>query len=218
MWHGQAQIGDACSDGNACVQVDGPPVFCESNGVGQVCVAEQFLEGGDDCESFTDPSCDGTCACAPWLVCGGTSSTRPVCTDPRVPYGTPCRADGDCGADSRCTCPIDDGEDADGDTCASFVCQPYPAIGQPCWNGLDGKQHCAAGGRCDSNQCVAAKDLGATCASDDDCASGRCQSVCIPGGIVDPLTCSGIPNPNVYSPFAFLAPSPTSTSTDVEPR
>jgi hypothetical protein len=210
MWHAGTPIGQSCIDAKSCVQIDGPPIVCASNGSARVCTEERFLYGGDSCDVFTDPTCaGGTCACAPWLICGGSSPTRPVCSDPRIAIvGTNCAFDGDCGGNLRCIC-------ADGTTaCLQRTCQELPITGETCWTASDGKSaRCRLGYRCDhdKNQCVDGKPLGATCGDDTECATGRCVSVCIPSGIVDPLTCTGLPDSTAFGPFNFLAPASTAT-------
>lgn len=199
MWHGSAQLGRFCSKTGDCVQIDGKIVVCAAPG--GVCTVVKLLQAGDSCRNLDDHT-----RCAIGLACSAASSAGPLCTAAQLPDGAPCVLDTDCLSDRRCTCPPDVTV-----SCARRVCQALPGLGETCWTGLDGKGKCARGTRCDSDksQCVAAKGLGATCGAADECVSKNCRGVCIPGGIVDPLTCSGVFLPG--SPFAFLS-APVSTS------
>lgn len=193
VWHGDAGTGVSCDAKNplACAPNDGVPAICSG-----VCTPVRRLAGGDSCAPVFDGGfCSPpTCVCGPGLRCQGDP---PRCSGIFRPLGAPCADDAECAScpdgacPRRCGCADPFGCVAEDGHAEIRRCRTYPGEGAKCLG-----DRCDAGLRCDKDHdsvCVAAKPLGAPCGGGNDCASGRCQSICIPSGVVDAITCDGSP-------------------------
>jgi hypothetical protein len=196
VWHGDAGTGVTCDPKNplACAPAaDGVPALCLGT-----CTPVKRLAGGDSCGVVTDAGAcfPPTCVCGPGLRCQGDPAR---CTGIYHPLGAPCSNDVECSGCSDGSCPRRCGCEDPSDACTVVGgavevrrCRKFPGLGEKCYPG----DRCDSGLRCDKDKdsiCVVAKPLGAPCGAALECASGRCQAICIPGGVVDASTCDGAP-------------------------
>lgn len=189
VYTGTVPLGSPCSWHEECTD-DG---WCAPQGGSCPGICAPRLGVGDNCNPYYDGA-----ACPE-----GTTCTR-------TPKGSTRPKGDDCGAEPPDTCvdyaPLfaSVGESCNDSTvcirseCDGFVCQPYPTLGQPCWDFCDGgfcdpsveecrsylrlgeacrfRRSCADGLYCDLNAgvCNPAQANGSPCSDDFDCASGIC--------------------------------------------
>ena len=112
----------------------------------------------------TNSSCTTDNDCSGMLVCTAYGSMNLCGPLTMKNKGDPCADPGDeCTGDSYCS---QTGGDA-----GAPLCIATPAIGQDCSANIP----CGSSAHCVGGKCAARADLNATCASNDDCASGYCD-------------------------------------------
>jgi hypothetical protein len=129
-------------------------------------------------------SCDAATPCPAGQVCSSGTCT----TGATVPAGGSCSVDEECLSAS----------------CAAQICA-VGGPGSPCQASAD----CTTG-VCDGGTCGGGSPAGATCDTNDDCASHECSGTCQPGNLGDPCSvdpdcqeglmcdqglCAGLPPP-----------------------
>lgn len=201
VWHGEAMLGEDCDPRNpfACSPRTSARVSCYPDPLRPTCKEQRLLGGGESCDPAALRAC-APCGCAPGLSCRESR-----CTGLFHPLLAPCTGEGECGPARRCSCEGSDGICQTGEV---RRCRPLPSVGEKCTVDF----RCARGARCakDKNDvCVDGKPLGAPCTDGNDCATGNCRVVCAPAGLVDPLTCDGVPAASVFGPYLGFVPMPS---------
>jgi hypothetical protein len=154
-------VGGECAPGLACIgEKDDSAGTCRA-------LSDLFTgKLGDDCDYDTGKLCDADLSC----VARRDGTTVSLKCEQRVGSGQACHF----GAPSPCP----DGEYCDADISAGIVdgqCRALPKAGEACVT-ITTDAPCAAGLICDVDQrCHPVNRLGQPCASDQGCASDRCE-------------------------------------------
>jgi hypothetical protein len=182
-----------CRDGDTALRSFGRAGTCAA--ASGACTYEAFDFGCPDCAADCLPRCnaldcidaDGGCR-----VNGRCDPTEPArCVHDVQPDGTPCARPGGAGVCvvGRCLEPGSGACSTNGECSAACIfgaCRSPSKLGFPC----DGEEDadCATGLICRNSTCF--RSLGATCASNRDCAdaciAGACAARAEPGGACDP--------------------------------
>jgi hypothetical protein len=165
---GPAAVGESCTSAFDCKPTPGSYTTCESwskdGKSGVECQQQIPVDVGAACDGdptgvpvvhVCDPTKDLKCDIAT-SKCIAMPKSGEACLTSSFPS---------CTATARCL--------------PSGVCGDRIAIGGDC---STAKSDCVVGARCDtgSGKCVALLELGATCSTNDECASAKCAGTCQP--------------------------------------